>query len=76
MHRQPSTAFSLSRVGMYDNIAVSFLPNCESLSKNALEKGLNYFTQGYIHDIKISEALWLSLVYQIINYAQATLYRF
>ena len=56
MHRQPSTAFSLSRVGMYDNIAVSFLPNCESLSKNALEKGLNYFTQGYIHDIKILEA--------------------
>ena len=39
-----------------DNIAVSFLPNFESLSKRALEKGLNYFTQGYIHDIKISEA--------------------
>jgi hypothetical protein len=28
----------------------------ESLSKKALEKGLNYFTQGYIHNIKISEA--------------------
>ena len=39
-----------------DNIAVSFLTNFESLSKRALEKGLNYFTQGYIHDIKISEA--------------------
>ena len=39
-----------------DNIAVSFLPDFESLSKKALEKGLNYFTQGYIHDIKISEA--------------------
>jgi hypothetical protein len=26
------------------------------LSKKALEKGLNYFTQGYIHNIKISEA--------------------
>jgi hypothetical protein len=39
-----------------DNIAVSFLPDFESLSKNALEKGLNYFTQGYIHNIKISEA--------------------
>ena len=39
-----------------DNIAVSFLPDFESLSKKALEKGLNYFTQGYIHNIKISEA--------------------
>ena len=39
-----------------DNIAVSFLPGFESLSKKALEKGLNYFTQGYIHNIKISEA--------------------
>jgi hypothetical protein len=28
----------------------------ESLSKKALEKGLNYFAQGYIHNIKISEA--------------------
>jgi hypothetical protein len=27
-----------------------------SKSKKALEKGLNYFTQGYIHNIKISEA--------------------
>jgi hypothetical protein len=39
-----------------DNIAVSFLPDFESLSKKALEKGLNYFTQGYIHNIKNSEA--------------------
>jgi hypothetical protein len=39
-----------------DNIAVSFLPDFESLSKKTLEKGLNYFTQGYIHNIKISEA--------------------
>ena len=39
-----------------DNIAVSFLPDFESLSKKVLEKGLNYFTQGYIHNIKISEA--------------------
>lgn len=38
-----------------NNIAVSFLPNSESLSKKATEKGLNYFTQGYIHKIKISE---------------------
>jgi hypothetical protein len=27
-----------------DNIAVSFLPDFELLSKKALEKGLNYFT--------------------------------
>ena len=39
-----------------DNIAVSFLPDFKSLSKKALEKGLNYFTQGYTHNIKISEA--------------------
>ena len=38
-----------------DNIAVSFLPDFESLFKKALEKGLNYFIQGYIHNIKISE---------------------
>jgi hypothetical protein len=34
----------------------NFLPDFESLSKKALVKGLNYFTQGYIHNIKISEA--------------------
>jgi hypothetical protein len=39
-----------------DNIAASFLPDFELLSKKALEKGLNYFTKGYIHNIKISEA--------------------
>ena len=39
-----------------DNIAVSFLPDFESLSKKTLEKDLNYFIQGYIHNIKISEA--------------------
>ena len=41
---------------MPDNIAVSFLPDFESLSKKILEKDLNYFIQGYIHNIKISEA--------------------
>ena len=39
-----------------DNIALSFLPDFESLSKKALKKGLNDFTQGYIHNFKISEA--------------------
>jgi hypothetical protein len=38
------------------NSVVSFLPDFESLSKKALEKGLNYFAQGYIPNIKISEA--------------------
>ena len=47
------TSDSLEKIP--DNIAVSFLPGFES-SKKALEKGLNYFTQGYIHNIKISEA--------------------
>lgn len=38
-----------------ENIAISYLPESESLSKKVLEKGLNYFTQGYIHDLKISD---------------------
>ena len=37
-----------------DNIAVSYLPDSESLSKKSPEKGLHYFSQGYIYDIKIS----------------------
>ena len=47
---------SVSLEKIPDNIAVSFLPDFESLSKKVLEKGLNYFTQGYICNIKISEA--------------------
>lgn len=38
-----------------DNISISYLPESDSLSKKALEKGLNYFTQGYVHNIRISE---------------------
>ena len=38
-----------------ENIGVSFLPDSDSLSKKASEKGLNYFTQGYIHEMKISD---------------------
>jgi hypothetical protein len=47
-------SYSLEK--MPDNIAVSFLLDFESLSKKTLEKDLNYFIQGYIHNIKISEA--------------------
>lgn len=36
-----------------DNIGVSFLPNNKNLSTKCLEKGLNYFTQGYIHNIRV-----------------------
>jgi hypothetical protein len=43
-----------------DNIAVSFLPDFKSLSKKALEKGLNYFTQGYIQ--------FLSRNYQLLDW--------
>jgi hypothetical protein len=54
---------------------VSFLPDFESLSKKALEKGLNYFTQGYIHNIKISEARaglkFLSRNYQLYGNKKA-----
>ena len=46
---------SVSLEKIPDNIAVSFLPDFESLSKKVLEKGLNYFTQGYIRNIKISK---------------------
>ena len=42
---------SVSLEKIPDNIAVSFLPDFESLSKKVLEKGLNYFTQGYIRNI-------------------------
>lgn len=36
-----------------DDFCVKYLPNSSNLSEKALQKGLNYFTQGYIHDIKI-----------------------
>ena len=37
------------------NIAVSYLPESDSLSQKALEKGLNYFKQGYVHDMKVTD---------------------
>ena len=36
-----------------DQISVSFLPKSSSFSKNCLERGLNYYTQGY--EIKVFE---------------------
>ena len=57
LHFQNGCSASQARVWFFrkipDNIAVSFLPDFESLSK---KKGRNYFTQGYIHNIEISEA--------------------
>ena len=39
-----------------DQISVSFLPDHSDLSQKVLEKGLNYFIQGFVHDIKICHA--------------------
>lgn len=36
-----------------DDFCVKYLPNSSKLSDKVLQKGLNYFTQGYIHNIKI-----------------------
>ena len=38
-----------------DQISVTFLPKSSCVSKNCLERGLNYYTQGYIHEIKVFE---------------------
>ena len=46
----------LSLSSIPDNISVDFLPNCDAISYRAKERGLNYFTQGYIHNINISNA--------------------
>ena len=42
-----------SLLGIPDNICISFLPNYKKLSERVLKRGLNYFLQGYIHQIKI-----------------------
>ena len=39
-----------------EQISVSFLPDHSDLSQKVLEKGLNYFIQGFVHDIKICHA--------------------
>lgn len=44
---------SLSRIP--DNISLKYLPDQDKLSSKVLQKGLDYFTQGYIHDIKVLE---------------------
>ena len=38
-----------------ENISVSYLPESKSLSQRILGKGLNYYTQSYIHDIHVFE---------------------
>ena len=36
-----------------DNFSISFLPEYQNISQKAQQKGLNYYLQGYVHDIKI-----------------------
>lgn len=38
-----------------ENISVSYLPESKSLSQRILGKGLNYYTQSYIHNIHVFE---------------------
>ena len=38
-----------------DQISVSLLPKSSSFSKKCLKRGLNYYTPGYIHEIKVFE---------------------
>ncbi|VDI62478.1 Hypothetical predicted protein [Mytilus galloprovincialis] len=54
-HRNPTNITNDSLEKIPETIAISYLPESESVSKKALAKGLNYFTQGYIHDLRISE---------------------
>ncbi|XP_033729693.1 uncharacterized protein LOC117318872 [Pecten maximus] len=53
MAAAPAATDSLKKIP--DNISPSFLPDSKSLSDKVLQKGLNYFSQGYIHNIKIKE---------------------
>ena len=36
-----------------NSVAVSFLPNFKDISKKALNRGYIYFSESYIHDIKV-----------------------
>ena len=38
-----------------DDISVCYLPEYLNISKRSQEKGLRFFTQGYIHDIKVND---------------------
>jgi hypothetical protein len=42
-----------SIVDVPDTISISFLPQSETLSERVITKGLNYFTQSYIHDVRV-----------------------
>jgi len=37
-----------------NSISVDVLPNSKGISSKSLDKGLNYFLQGYIHEIEFS----------------------
>ncbi len=43
-----------SLLGIPDNISISFLQGSSSHPQRILDKALNYYTQGYIHDIRIA----------------------
>ena len=36
-----------------DGFSIANHPDCDQISQRARERGLNFYTQGYIHDIKI-----------------------
>jgi len=36
-----------------EDISFKYLPNHDILSERVIGRGLNYFTQGYVHDIKL-----------------------
>ena len=42
---------SLSAIS--DNISISFLPDHQKLADRILKRGLNFYTQSFIHDIKV-----------------------
>ena len=36
-----------------DDISVSYFPDSVAVSRKCQEKALNYYTEGYVHDIKV-----------------------
>ena len=36
-----------------DNISIQFLPNHQQLADRILKRGVNYFAQSYVHDVRI-----------------------
>ena len=53
MAEQRDSTDSLNKIP--ENIGLSYLPNSHKVSQKNLEKAVNIFTQGYIHEIKVYE---------------------